>query len=98
MFVHSVYFWLKPELTTEERAAFTREIQALREISTVRACIIGPPAASDKPVIDGSYDYGLVLAFEDRAGEEAYLTHPLHRAFADKWRSRWTVKIYDCEE
>ena len=98
MFVHSVYFWLSPDLTPDARAEFTRDIQTLRDIPTVRACYIGAPADTDRPVIDRSYDCGLILLFDTQADEEAYLAHPLHRAFADKWRERWTVKIYDCVE
>jgi len=98
MFVHSVYFWLKPELTTEQRAEFAYDIQTLRDIETVLVCAIGTPVPNDRPVIDSSYDYGLILLFANQEDEEAYLVHPLHRAFADKWRVNFTAKIYDCEE
>ena len=99
MFIHSVYFWLKPELTTEQREAFARDIQTLREIETVLVCGIGTPVPCDRPVVDSSYDYGLVLLFANQADEEAYIADPLHRAFAEKWRTEWAqVKIYDCVE
>ncbi len=98
MFVHSVYFWLKPELSIEARAEILRDIQTLREIPLVRGCYIGTPNPCDRPVIDSSYDIGLVLVFDDKAAEEAYIAHPLHRAFAEKWRTQWSTKIFDCVE
>lgn len=99
MFVHSVYFWLKPELTAEERAQFFVDIQSLRSIAGVRGCYIGKPDANDRPVIDSSYDCGLILVFDDKAAEEAYILDPIHQAFAGQWRTRWMqVKIYDCVE
>ena len=52
MFVHSVYFWLKPELPAEERAEFFAEIQALRAIAGVRGCYIGIPDPVDRPAIE----------------------------------------------
>jgi hypothetical protein len=98
MFVHSVYFWLKPEMTADQRVDFARDLQTLRDIETVRGCWIGTPAPADRPVIDSSYDFGLILVFDNKADEESYLAHPLHRAFADTWRTFWTVKIHDCVE
>lgn len=99
MFIHSVYFWLKSELSVEERAQFFADIQSLRAIAGVRGCYIGTPDANDRPVIDSSYDCGLILVFDDKAAEEAYIRDPIHQAFAGQWRQRWTqVKIYDCAE
>jgi hypothetical protein len=95
MFVHSVYFWLAPEMTTEQRAGFFRDIETLRAIDGVRGCYIGTPVPSTRPVIDSSYDCALVLLFDDQAAEEAYLADPIHCAFANAWRPLWTVKIYD---
>ena len=98
MFIHSVYFWLKPEVTAEQRAELARDFATLRSIPNVRACYIATPVPTDRPVIDSSYDYALVMAFDNQADEEAYIVHPLHQAFAGKWRDSWTVKIYDCVE
>jgi len=98
MFVHSVYFWLKPELSVAEHTALVADMHTLREVPSVRTGYIGTPAPTERPVIDSSYHYALVLVFDDKAGHDAYQEHPIHRAFADKWRTCWQVKIYDCQE
>ncbi len=98
MFVHSVYFWLAPEVTPAEREAFFADIETLRGIAGIRGCYIGTAIPCDRPVVDCSYDCALVLVFDDQATEEAYLADPLHCAFASTWRAKWTVKIYDFVE
>src|SRR5581483_6571845 len=52
MFVHSVYFWLKPDLTEAQQVQFWAGVRALGTISSVRHCYIGTPAATDRPIIE----------------------------------------------
>jgi len=97
MFVHSVYFWLKPDLTPEQIALFVERATALTTLPSVKHGWVGKPAATDRPVIDRSYSYGLVVVFDDEAGHDAYQVHPLHDAFREL-HDFWTaVKIYDFE-
>jgi len=97
MFVHCVYFWLKPGITAAEREEFVRGAKSLTKIKSVRHGFLGRPASTDRPIIDRSYSYGLVVAFDDLAGHDAYQTDPVHDAFR-KLSHLWTqVKIYDCE-
>ena len=95
MFVHSVYFWLKPGITTAEEQQFLRGAETLTKIKTVRHGWVGKPAATDRPVIDRTYSYGLVVSFDDAAGHDAYQADPIHDAFR-QLHHLWTqVKIYD---
>lgn len=95
MFVHSVYFWLKPDITAAEENRFVHGVQSLTKIESVRIGWYGKPAATDRPVIDRTYSYGLVVAFDDASGHEAYQVDPVHDAFRDL-KDLWTqVKIYD---
>ena len=97
MFVHSVYFWLKPGLTAAEEQQFVRGAESLTKIGTVRHGWLGKPAATDRPVIDRTYSYGLVVVFDDAAGHDAYQADPVHDAFRDL-HGLWTqVRIYDFE-
>lgn len=96
MFVHSVYFWLKPGLSDADRLAFFDGVRAMREIETVAKFFVGTPAATDRPVIDRSYDCALVVVFHDKAGHDAYQVHPLHDAFRQNCERYWSrVVIYD---
>jgi Stress responsive A/B Barrel Domain len=97
MFVHSVYFWLKPNLTPEQLSLFVERATALTTLPSVKHGWVGKPAATDRPVIDRTYSYGLVVVFDDEAGHDAYQVHPIHDAFREL-HDMWTaVKIYDFE-
>ena len=97
MLVHSVFFWLKPDLTETQRAEFTRSLNALSQITSVSQTFIGSPAATGKrAVVDDSYTFALTLLFRDMAAHDAYQIDPLHKAFVSGCAPFWTkVQIYD---
>jgi hypothetical protein len=97
MLVHSVLFWLKPEITVEQRSEFRRALETLQGISSVDAVYIGTPAATAKrPTIDASYSFALTVLCRDVAAHDAYQVDPLHKAFVAKCSAWWTrVQIYD---
>ena len=96
MFVHSVYFWLKPDLTEEQRAKFWEGVRSLTTIESVRQGFVGSPASTDRPVIDRSYSCALVVMFDNDAGHEAYQVHPIHDKFREECAEFWSkVLIYD---
>jgi hypothetical protein len=98
MFVHCVYFWLKPDLTPDQRRRFEEDVKTLSRVPAAVHCWIGTPADTDRPVIDRTYSYGLVVCFNDKAGHDAYQIDPIHEAFADSCKQFWNqVKIYDFE-
>ncbi len=97
MFLHSVYFWLKPGLTPEQQAQFWAGVKSLGEIPSVKFFFVGAPADTDRPVIDRSYSCNLVTGFDDVAGHDLYQDHPIHDAFrelSDLWSK---VLIYDAQ-
>lgn len=99
MLVHSVYFWLRDDLTSEEQQTFTSSLESLLTIPTVRHGFIGRPSATDRPVIDRSYSYGLVVVFDDMEGHDAYQVDPVHEAFKARCSSLWSsIRIYDFED
>ena len=96
MFVHAVYFWLRDDLTSEERQRFETGLQSLCAIDSVRHGYIGSPAATDRPVIERSYSRALVLLFDDEGAHDAYQVHPVHDRFRDECHTLWrAVRIYD---
>jgi hypothetical protein len=96
MFVHAVYFWLRDDLTPEERDRFAEGVRSLRAIECVRHGWVGVPAATDRPVIERGYSRALVLVFDDEAAHDAYQTHPVHDRFRAECGGLWTaVRIYD---
>lgn len=98
MFVHNVYFWLKDGLDDGEIAAFEKSLQSLCGISFVKSGYCGKPADTDRPVIDSSYSYGLVLMFDDKAGQDAYQVSETHQTFVAEHSAKWArVLVYDFE-
>src|SRR3954466_9265209 len=95
MLVHAVYFWLKPDLKAEEIRKFETDAKALLKIPSVVHGWVQKPASTDRPVIDRSYSYALVVVFKDMAGHDIYQDHPIHDVFRAN-SAMWTaVKIYD---
>jgi hypothetical protein len=98
MFVHVVNFWLKPNLTDSEKAQFLAGLKSLSTIESLTSFNIGVPAATDRPVIDRSYDYCLLTTFANAAGHDIYQPHPVHQAFVETCKHLWDrVLIYDSE-
>lgn len=99
MLVHSVYFWLKPDLTAAQRAEFLTALQALKDVPSVGQFFLGTPAGvQDRPVVDKSFDYSITCVFENLDAHNAYQVHPLHLAFVQTGKPLWTrVQIYDAD-
>jgi hypothetical protein len=96
VFVHAVYFWLRPDLTPAERQRFDAGLQTLAAIEGVRHAFVGAPAPTDRPVIERGYSAALVLVFPDQAAHDAYQVHPDHDRFRDECGRFWTtVRIFD---
>ncbi len=97
MLIHSVFFWLKTELSAEQRASFVEGLESLGGIEALSGFYVGKPAATAKrPMIDDSYDYAITCLLPDVAAHDAYQVHALHQAFLVNHREKWSrVQIYD---
>lgn len=99
MLVHSVFFYLKPELTPADRTAFRGGVESLRGIASVETAYVGTPApVPPRSVVDATYDVSLTAVFKDVAEHNAYQVDPVHVKFVETFRSFWTrVQIYDAQ-
>ena len=96
MFIHCVYFWLKDDLTPEQKDAFLQGANSLTTIETVKQGYVGVPAPTDRPIIERSYSYALIVIFDDQEGHDLYQTHEVHDRFRDNCSTYWNrVVIYD---
>ena len=97
MFTHVVLFWQKPGTHADQRDALLRDCNALlSKIPTVKHLWAGPAAMTPREVVDNSYDIGLCVVFEDRAGHDVYQKHPLHEQFIANNKAHWErVQVYD---
>ncbi|MEN0051527.1 MAG: Dabb family protein [Bacteroidota bacterium] len=96
-FIHTVFFWMKEDMTEAEHEQFQAGLQSLSKVESVKRFHWGKPAGSEnRDVVDHSYDYALIIHFADQAGHDAYQPHEIHQAFVANNSSLWTqVKVYD---
>ena len=93
MFVHHVFFWLTQEA---DRAFFQESVSKLGHISHVNSIHVGTAPPSEREVVDGSFDFSLLLTFTNKAEHDAYQVHADHDVFIDACSSLWTrVQVYD---
>jgi hypothetical protein len=96
MFIHSVYFVLRDDLTPAERQRFENGIRSLAAIDSVEWGYIGSPAPTDRPVIERDYTHSLILAFSDQGAHDAYQVHPVHDRFREECAGNWRgIRIFD---
>lgn len=83
-FVHCVYFWLKPNLPESEVARFESALNLLVEESQFAVTgFVGKPAGTTREVVDNSYDYSLIVTFDDAEGHDGYQDEEPHDRFRE---------------
>ena len=99
MLIHSVFFWLREDLTVQEQARFVEGLKTLQQIKHAEAVYVGTPSATaPRPVLDSSYDYGLTVLLEDVPAHDAYQADPIHAAFIEDCKPFWKkVQVYDVD-
>jgi hypothetical protein len=99
MLIHSVYFWLKPDLTDAQRKLFRKSIESLSGIKAVEKIYVGSPAGvPDRPVVDKTFSVSLTVICKSVAAHDAYQVDPIHLAFVSTCKTFWSrVHIYDSE-
>lgn len=99
MLVHTVVFWLKKDLSKDERNFFFSEVKALGDITSVKDFHLGAPAATPKrSVVEDSYDFAITVVLKDMDAHDEYQGDPIHLEFIDKCKDMWErVVIYDAD-
>lgn len=98
MISHHVLFWLKADTTSDQKAAFRKSLETLKDIKAAKFFHVGTPAPIERTVVDTTYTFSLLLAFNDMDGHNVYQSHPLHQAFLAEFRVFFEkVVIYDAE-
>ncbi|HOV33875.1 MAG TPA: Dabb family protein [Candidatus Hydrogenedens sp.] len=99
MLIHSVYFWLKEDLTEEVQQSFYEGLLALSQIPTAIKVHIGTPAETgDRDIVDNTYTCGIVVIFNDLAGHDTYQNHQIHLDFLSRFSPCWDkILIYDMD-
>lgn len=97
--MHTVYVWLKPDLSEADEEEFLNSLRSLETIKTVKNFYIGPPAATEsREVVDNSFSYALILWFDSLEDHLAYQVDPIHLKFVAENKDKWDrVRVRDNE-
>jgi hypothetical protein len=84
MVVHVVVCWLKTPGDEAQRQQLIDVSKTFKAIPGVVGVAAGRTLPSTRPVVDTTFDVGLVILFRDRQAMNDYLENPIHKkALAD---------------
>ena len=76
--VHVVLVWLKEPGNRDHREQIIRVSRTFADIDGVMEVRAGEPLASDRPVVDDSFDIGITIRFASAEAMRAYLADERH--------------------
>ena len=95
-FVHTVFFWMKEDLSDKEAKFFESEMEKLGSTPSILTYKWGKPAGTPRDVVDNSYTYAWIVDFASSENQDAYQVDPIHLAFIESCKDLWTkVQVYD---
>jgi hypothetical protein len=98
MLIHHVCFWLRTDLSAEDRATFDHEVRRLAQLPYLERGYVGTPAGTEaRPVTDHSFDYATSLHFRTHEDHVYYQTECQdHARFVSRCHALWDrVLIHD---
>ncbi len=95
-FVHTVFFWMKEDLSDEEARFFEEGMEKLGKTPSILSYKWGKPAGTPREVVDNSYSYAWIVDFASSEDQDAYQVDPVHLQFIEDCKDLWTkVQVYD---
>ena len=96
---HVVLCWLKTPGDEAGRQRITETTRTLESIPGVVNVTVGRAMPSTRPVVDSSFDVGIVITFADEPALRAYDQHPAHKQAVETVLRPLVAKllIYDIE-
>ena len=77
---HIVLAWLKKPGNAADRAKLIAAAKSLKaQIKEVKSLDAGLAVPSTRPVVDSSFDVGLVMSFDSRADLDSYEKNAVHQ-------------------
>ena len=76
---HTVFIWLKEPGNLEHRQKIIEASHRFKQIPEVQDVNAGEVIASDRKIVDDSFDVGITLSFASESDMNAYLVHPKHK-------------------
>jgi hypothetical protein len=94
---HVVIVWLKEPGNPAARERIIEASEALTAIPGVVSLKSGRVVASERPIVDSSFDVALIITLTDAAALQAYLSHPLHVSLVENTLKPLVerIQVYD---
>ena len=94
---HVVLMWQKRPGNASDRAALLAACTDLRVIPGIKFLDTGTALASERPVVDDSFDFGLIVRFDSAESLHSYEKNPLHLKKIDQILKPLTrrIQVYD---
>ena len=95
--MHAVVFWLRPDAPPDTAAAMTTFYrERIRSVEGVEHVFVGPPAGTDREVVDSTCQLMSAVVFRSEATATAWQTDPVHDEFRDRFGPSFErVVVYD---
>lgn len=95
-FIHTVYFYAAEGLTDQRKAEFMNGLADLAKTPSIQKVYYGPPAGTDREIVDNNYLVAWICHFNSAADQDAYQKDPIHLKFIEDYKDVWgKVLIYD---
>lgn len=76
---HVVMVWLKQPGNEKQRTQFIKASEQLNDLPGIVSRHVGVVKASDRSIIDDTFDVAVTVTMENEAALKAYLNHPNHK-------------------
>ncbi len=76
---HVVMVWLKQPGNAEHRAKFVKASEQLNDLPGIVSRHVGVVKASDRAIVDDTFDVAVTVTMESKAALKAYLNNPKHK-------------------
>ncbi|MCP5325611.1 MAG: Dabb family protein [Oceanospirillaceae bacterium] len=78
---HLILVWQKKDTPAGQTSAFLQATEQLASIEQVKSLIIRTAIESERPVVDDSFDYAVLMTFASQEDMQHYQDHPQHVQF-----------------
>ena len=96
-FTHTVLFWMNdPNNEGNRRNLKDGLLNLIANSKHAKFGHVGTPAGTDRPVVDNTYDFSLMVTFESAGAQDKYQVEPAHKSFIEECQHTWSrVQIFD---
>jgi len=76
---HVVMVWLKQPGNEADRTAFINASEELNKLPGIISRHVGVVKASDRSIVDDTFDVAVTVTMKNKTALDAYLNHPKHK-------------------